>query len=226
MRILLIEDERRLAQLIAQVLTQERFDVDVAYDGGEGLDLALRGTYDAIILDRMLPGRDGIVLLRALRREGIATPTLMLTARSELGERVEGLDAGADDYLGKPFAFEELLARLRALLRRADRPLVGDTLTIGDVLLHQATSTATRGDRQIQLTRREYALVETLARHPGQILTRDQLLEAVWGYDADPQGNVVELYIHYVRKKLAELSPEAARRIRTVRGAGYMMQKV
>ena len=225
MRILVIEDERRLAHLIAQVLTQERFDVETAFDGMEGLELALRGSYDALIVDRMLPGRDGVALVRALRAEGIATPVLMLTARGELGDRVEGLDAGADDYLGKPFAFEEVLARLRALLRRTDRPLVGDTIAIGNVRLNQATGTVTCNAKQVQLTRREYVLLETLARHQGQILTRDQLLETVWGYDADPQGNVVELYVHYVRRKLAALGPEAGRLISTVRGAGYVIHK-
>ncbi len=225
MRILIVEDEVRLAQLMTRVLSQERFDVDVAHDGDAGLDLALTGSYDAIVLDRMLPGLDGVELLRELRAARVSTPTLMLTARTELDERVEGLNAGADDYLGKPFAFEELIARLRALTRRVDRPLLEDVIEIGPIHIDLASGEVTCGASTVPLTRREYTLLETLVRNRGQILDRDQLLEKVWGYDADPQGNVVELYVHYIRRKIAAACPDAPAVIETVRGAGYVIRK-
>jgi DNA-binding response OmpR family regulator len=221
MRVLVIEDETRLAHIICRVLKQERFEVELAFDGETGLDRALTGTYDALIVDRMLPAQDGMDVVRALRREGIGTPVLMLTALSELPERVAGLNAGADDYLGKPFAFEELIARLRALIRRAERPLVADELTVGDMTLNVTTHVVRRADREVALTPKEYALLETLVRNRGRVMSRDQLLERVWGYDADPRGNVVDLYVYYLRRKL---DPEARDReplIRTVRGAGY-----
>jgi DNA-binding response OmpR family regulator len=224
MRILVIEDDRRLARIIERLLAQERFDVDLALDGETGLELALSGTYDALIVDRMLPRRDGLSIVRELRTARIDTPALMLTARRELPERIEGLDAGADDYLGKPFAFEELHARLRALLRRADRPLREEAVRIGDVTVNLSSHTVERAGRQIALTRREFALLETLLRHRGHVVSRDQLLERVWGYDADPRGNVVDLYVYYLRKKLDPAGSDRERVIRTVRGAGYLVQ--
>ncbi|GIW04142.1 MAG: DNA-binding response regulator [Thermomicrobiales bacterium] len=223
MRVLLIEDDLRLARVIARVLEQERFDVDLAPDGETGLDLALTGAYDILIVDRMLPGRDGIAVIKALRAEQVSTPVLMLTARSELPERVEGLDAGADDYLGKPFAFEELLARLRALARRAERPLLPEVVTIGDVTINLSAHTVHRAGQPVELSPREYALLELLVRNRGRVLSRDQLLERVWGYEAEPQGNVVDLYVHYLRRKLDANGSERDSLIRTVRGAGYMI---
>jgi DNA-binding response OmpR family regulator len=223
MRVLLIEDDLRLARVIARVLEQERFDVDLAPDGETGLDLALTGAYDILIVDRMLPGRDGIAVIKALRAEQVSTPVLMLTARSELPERVEGLDAGADDYLGKPFAFEELLARLRALARRAERPLLPEVVTIGDVTINLSAHTVQRAGQPIELSPREYALLELLVRNRGRVLSRDQLLERVWGYEAEPQGNVVDLYVHYLRRKLDANGSDRDSLIRTVRGAGYMI---
>lgn len=222
MRILLVEDETRMARVIARVLEEERFDVDVRHDGIAGLDAALSGAYDAIVLDRMLPGMDGLSLVRELRQEKIATPVLMLTARGDLPERVEGLNAGADDYLGKPFAFEELLARLRALLRRTGPTLQPDMVAIGNVEVDLAGRSVRRDGEDIDLSPREFSLLETLVRHRGQVLSRDQLLEQVWGYDAEPQGNVVDLYIHYLRKKLDD--PDGDSLIRTVRGAGYSVR--
>jgi DNA-binding response OmpR family regulator len=221
MRILVIEDEIRLARIIQRLLKQERFEVELAFDGDTGLNLALTGSYDALILDRMLPGQDGLEIVRALRAEGLATPVLMLTARSELPERVEGLNSGADDYLGKPFAFEELLARLRALLRRSERPLVADEITIGDVSVNFTTHLVRRADHEVALTPKEYALLETLLRNRGRVMSRDQLLERVWGYDADPRGNVVDLYVYYLRRKLDPDGRDREPLIRTVRGAGY-----
>jgi DNA-binding response OmpR family regulator len=223
MRILVIEDETRLAMIISRLLKQERFEVDLAHEGERGLELALTGGYDALIVDRMLPRQDGLEVVRALREEGIETPVLMLTARSELPERVEGLNAGADDYLGKPFAFEELLARLRALLRRSERPFVAEEVTVGDTTVNLTTHAVQRAGQEVALTPKEYALLETLVRNRGRVLSRDQLLERVWGYDAEPRGNVVDLYVFYLRRKL---NPEGCGReplIRTVRGSGYVV---
>jgi DNA-binding response OmpR family regulator len=221
MRVLLVEDEERLARIIVQVLGQERFVVDAVRDGAAGLDAALTGAYDVIILDRMLPTLDGASIVREMRVEGVNTPVLMLTALGDLPDRVDGLDAGADDYLGKPFAFEELLARLRALTRRINRPMAPDRITIGPVLIDLGRHSVTRDGEPIELTAREFALLELLARNQGQVLSRDAILERVWGIDAEPQGNVVELYIFYLRRKLGHSSNQPL--IRTVRGVGYAL---
>lgn len=223
MRILLIEDEPRLASIIQRLLKTERFDADIAATGDEGLELALSGTYDALIIDRMLPGIEGLEIIRQLRAAGVETPALVLTARADLPERVEGLNAGADDYLGKPFAFEELLARLRALLRRADRPITPSALRVGPIELNLDQHTVTNGGEPVELTQREYLLLETLMRNRGRVLERDELLARVWGNDADPQGNVVELYIHYLRRKLDTPATSSSSLIRTVRGVGYQI---
>ena len=218
MRILLVEDDLRLASIIARVLGQERIEVDLAHDGDTGLDLALSGVHDVVILDRMLPGLDGTEVVRSLRDEGQSVPVLMLTALGDLPERVEGLDAGADDYLGKPFAFEELLARVRALARRVERPVLPEIVEAGGVRVDLAGRTVERDGQRVELSPREWTLLETFVRNPGRVLSRDDLLEKVWGYDADPAGNVVELYIHYLRRKL---DAPGSSLIRTVRGAGY-----
>jgi DNA-binding response OmpR family regulator len=221
MRILIIEDEERLAGIIARMLAQERFAADVVHDGETGLNAALTGAYDAIILDRMLPKRDGASIVRELRAERIPTPVLMLTALSDLPDRVEGLDAGADDYLGKPFAFEELLARLRALVRRTDKPLAPDRVEVGPVTIDLQRRAVERDGAPVDLSAREFALLELLARNRGQVLSRDTILERVWGIDAEPQGNVVELYVFYLRRKLGHTAAHPI--IRTVRGAGYVL---
>jgi DNA-binding response OmpR family regulator len=221
MRVLIVEDEERLARIIARVLAQERFETDVVHDGESGLHAALTGAYDVIVLDRMLPKLDGGSIVRELRAEQIATPVLMLTALGDLPDRVEGLNAGADDYLGKPFAFEELIARLHALVRRTDRPLVPDLVEVGQVTIDLRRRTVCRNGAPIDLSGREYTLLELLARNRGQILSRDFILERVWGIDAEPQGNVVELYIFYLRRKLEHTAAHPV--IRTVRGAGYVL---
>jgi DNA-binding response OmpR family regulator len=225
MRILIIEDETRLADLIARVLRQEHFDVEIALDGTSGLDLSLTGTFDALIVDRILPGLDGIELIGQLREARVDTPALMLPARGEMHERVEGLRAGADDYLGKPFAFDELLARLHAILKRRDRPIVESVVAASGIRLSQKDETVHIGERSVSLTHREFVLLETLVRHAGQTVTRDLLLEKVWGYDTDPAGNVVELYVHYVRRKLATLGEADEDLITTVRGVGYRFER-
>lgn len=222
MRVLVVEDESRLAELIARRLRHERYDVDLAADGCEGLDRAVTGSYDVIVLDRMLPALDGLELCRRLRRAQVQTPILMLTARRELEERVEGLDAGADDYLGKPFAFSELLARIRALTRRADRPLLAAPLKVGDLTLDAQRHRVTRGGQEIDLSPREFGLLEYLMRNAGQVVSRDQIIQRVWGYDTEPEGNVVDLYIHYLRRKLGDRRGST---ISTVRGLGYTVRE-
>ena len=225
MKILLVEDDARLSRVITRVLQQERYDVEVALDGNVGLDKALGGEFDVAIVDRMLPGVNGIDLVRAMREDKIDTPVLMLTALSDLPERVQGLDAGADDYLGKPFAFDELLARLRALRRRSGKPILDDTIEIGSLSINLDSHEVRIGESAIELTPQEFRLLEVLARNKGRILSRDQLLVKVWGPDADPTGNVVDLYIFYLRKKLkTESTNSAGSWIQTVRGAGYVLR--
>lgn len=223
MHILLVEDERRLASAIRRVLEEEGHVVDVVHDGEDGLYQALLETYDVIVLDVMLPGRDGFSVARELRAKGRTTPILMLTARDAIPDRVAGLDAGADDYLVKPFALSELLARLRALDRRARMSAgEGHVLRVGDLELDLRAREARRGGRRVELTAKEFALLEALMRHPGQVLTRSQLLDMVWHYDATIESNIVDTYIHYLRTKVdKDFEPKL---IRTVRGAGYAIR--
>lgn len=218
-RALVVEDEARLASLIQRVLRDECYEVDIALDGDRGLAAALTADYDVMILDLMLPGIDGIDLCRALRGRGVTTPVLMLTARDGVADRVSGLDAGADDYLIKPFAFAELLARLRALSRRRLDPPDANRLQVGDLVLDLVRHEARRDGRLIELTAREFALLEFLMRHPGQVLTRSQILDAVWRYDSDLASNVVDTYVHYLREKIDQ--HEQSKLLRTVRGVGY-----
>ena len=221
MRLLLVEDERTIANFIRQGLTEAGYAVDVARDGHEGLDYALAADYDVFIFDIMLPRLDGITLLRRLRANGCKTPTLMLTARDTVDNRIEGLDAGADDYLIKPFAFPELLARVRALLRRP--PLqMGTVLQIGDLHMDIAKHLVERNGRLIDLSPREYAVLEYLMRHPKQVLTRTQIGEHVWNFDFYNESNVVDVYIGYLRRKIDK--PGETPLIHTVRGVGYCLR--
>ena len=221
MRVLVIEDEIQLAGIIKRVLERERYAVDTLHDGEAGLEMALTGGYDVIVLDRMLPEMDGLVVCRELREAGVDTPVLILSALRELDQRVEGLDTGADDYLPKPFAFEELIARVRALTRRSAQPVLSPRLTAGHVTLDGERRRAFAGPHEVELSPTEFALLELLMRNAGQALSRDQILERVWGYTADPESNVVDIYIHYLRRKL-ELNGKKPP-IRTVRGVGYMI---
>jgi len=221
MRILVVEDEPKMAEAIRRVLVSALHSVDVAVNGLDAIGLADQHDYDVIVLDRLLPGLDGVGVVRALRAKGLATPILMLTALGALEHRVEGLDAGADDYLPKPFAFSELLARLRALGRRSPE-LVGERLAAGDVELDPVRHRVTVGDRGEDLSAREYALLGYLIRHEGQVVTRQQILDSVWGADPDVYSNVVDLYIHYLRRKLGELGRRDV--LRTVRGVGYALR--
>jgi DNA-binding response OmpR family regulator len=224
-RVLLVEDERKLATLLRRVLLEEQYIVDLVHDGNAAVDYAGQGGYDLIVLDIMLPGRSGVEVCRWLRAHDIHTPVLLLTARDQIEDKVEGLDAGADDYLTKPFAFEELLARLRALGRRrpqADGPTVGP-LRVGDLALDLVRHEARRGGRLIPLTTREFALLEYLMRNAGRALTRTQILERVWpDSGAEAVSNVVDIYIHYLRDKVDRDAPTPL--IHTVRGVGYALR--
>jgi len=221
MRILVVEDERKVASFIRQGLEEEGHAVEVARDGAEAVDLLSGPPYDLIVLDVMLPRRDGFAVLRELRGRGVATPVLMLTARDAVADKVTGLDLGADDYLTKPFAFAEFLARVRALLRRGSdqRPPV---LRIADLTLDPATRYVTRGARRVELTTREYALLEYFMRRTGRVLTRPMIAEHVWGIDFDHESNVIDVYVGYLRKKVDQ--DGETRLLHTVRGAGYVMK--
>lgn len=224
MRILVVEDEHKIARSIKKGLEQESFAVDVAFTGQEGYDLAASEDYDLLVLDIMLPEISGIEICKRLREEDKHTPILILTARGQINDKVEGLNAGADDYLTKPFAFEELLARVRALNRRP-RSTVGTTLTIEDLKLDSIKKSVKRADRPIQLSVREYALLEYLMRHKNQTLTKDQIINHVWDYDADVLPNTVEVYIGYLRNKIDKAFKDKQPLIHTVRGFGYKIGK-
>ncbi len=221
MHLLLVEDEPRMADLVRRVLVAEHHTVDVAPDAVSALALAAGATYDVLVLDRGLPDIDGLELLRLLRSRGVRAPALMLTALGSVEHRVEGLDAGADDYLAKPFAFAELLARIRALGRRtasADEA----RLAVGDLELDEERHVARVGDAAVDLSAREFALLAYLMRNEGRVVTRRQILDAVWGAEPDVYSNVVDLYVSYLRRKLGELG--RADLIRTVRGVGYALR--
>ncbi|MCG3161095.1 MAG: Transcriptional activator protein CopR [Acidobacteria bacterium] len=220
MRILLVEDEPRVAHFVAKGLRERSYAVDVAGDGETALYQTEINFYDIIILDVMLPGRDGFEVCRELRELGVKTPVLMLTARDAVDDRVEGLDSGADDYLIKPFDFKELLARVRALLRRAQelRPAV---LRVADLTLNTASHTASRAGKRVELTAKEYALLEYFALHPGRLLGREEIAEHVWDENFDPMSNVIDVYVRRLRKKVDEGFDRPL--IHTRRGSGYIL---
>lgn len=220
--ILLVEDEQKLARLIKRVLEEEGHVVDLAFDGEEALGLGVAAGFDAIVLDVMLPDIGGFEVCRRLRKQGVHTPVLMLTARGSIEDRVEGLDAGADDYLTKPFDFNELLARLRALTRRAPAIVTAGELQADDLRMDLARHEVRRDGALIHLTAKEYALLEYFLRHPNQVLTRAQILDNVWGYDAEADTSVIEIYVHYLRTKIDQ--PGKPSLVRTVRGVGYALQ--
>jgi DNA-binding response OmpR family regulator len=224
MKILLVEDEARLATAVRRVLDDEGYATDWSADGAEGLSRAESTEYDVILLDVMLPSYDGYEIARRLRSDGSTVPILMLTARDGIQDRVRGLDSGADDYLVKPFALAELLARVRALSRRAKMGEAAESslLIVADLELDMRSRDARRGQRRIELTAREFALLETLMRHPGQVMTRSQLLDTVWSYDSITESNVVDIYIHYLRNKIDKGFDNKL--IRTVRGTGYSIR--
>src|SRR5215212_11465999 len=221
-RVLIVEDEERLARLISRVLREEGYAPETATDGKAGLSRALSEDFDLLILDWMLPDRSGVQIVRSLRAAEMTVPVLMLTARDQIEDRVEGLDAGADDYLPKPFAFPELLARVRALTRRAPVEVPEPVIRVGDVTLDPTRHVVRRGEERIDLTAKEFALLATLLRRPGQVYTRSMLLDTVWGGTAEVYTNVVDLCVSHLRKKLD--TNDKPSRIRTVRGIGYTFE--
>lgn len=223
MKILLAEDDLRLARAVRRVFEEEKHQVEISGDGKAALTSARGGAYDVMILDVMLPEMDGFDVCKALRSSGVQTPVLMLTARTDVQDRVKGLDSGADDYMVKPFAVAELLARVRALGRRGQQSTNGrDQMKAGDLLLDVSRHSAIRGDREIELTVKEFQLLELLLRHQGQVLSRSQILDHVWQYDRDFASNVVDIYIHYLRNKVDK--GFKAQMIHTIRGVGYMLK--
>ncbi len=220
MRVLIVEDETKMAAFLKQGLEEQRYAVDVAHNGEDGLHWALNFPYDILVLDVMLPGIDGFQLCKELRNQSVQGAILMLTARDTVDDRVVGLDCGADDYLVKPFAFRELLARLRALTRR-DTPHTTPVLTVGDLSLDTVTHTAQRGEKHIELTTKEYELLEFLLLHPNQVLSRTVIAEHIWNYDYSPDSNVLDVYIRYLRRKIDDDYKEKL--IHTIRGTGYQL---
>ena len=221
MRVLLIEDQKKLASFVRKALAEAGFTVDVVHDGDAAFELATTRPYDGMVLDIMLPGRDGLSLLRLLRARHIATPALFLTARGEVSERIEGLELGADDYVAKPFDMSELVARVKALVRRSGSEPAG-LLRVGDLTLDLMRRQVTRGKRGIELTPREFALLEFLARTPGRVVTRTQIIEKVWEYHFDPETNVVDVYVGRVRRKLNEHGEPNL--LHALRGIGYKLE--
>ena len=223
MRILLIEDDKRLAALTKKVLEGEHFDVDVSHNGDEGVELALRGIYDVAVVDWMLPGRDGPSVVQAIRAARISTAVLMLTARTQVEDRVAGLYSGSDDYLTKPFSYDELIARIHALARRVSgaSSINSWELRVGNLVLDTRTYSARRADHVLELTRTEWTLLECLMRHPGQTLSRQFLMDYIWSYEAKVQSTMVDVYVSYLRNKLN--LPGYKDPIQTKRGLGYAL---
>ncbi|HEY4089724.1 MAG TPA: response regulator transcription factor [Bryobacteraceae bacterium] len=220
MRVLVVEDERRMAALLKRGLTEEGHQVFVANDGVEGFDMARSAEFDILVLDIMLPGMDGLTLARRLREENNQTPVLMLTARDTVANVVAGLDAGADDYITKPFSFEIFLARVRAVSRRGAIPRAV-CLEVADLKLNPSTRQVTRGQQAISLTPREFSLLELLMRNHGRVISRDTIVESVWGFDSDVAGNTIEAFVRLLRLKVDSGEPKL---IHTVRGVGYVMR--
>jgi DNA-binding response OmpR family regulator len=223
MHVLVVEDDLRISRVVQRALAEVGHDVDVAHDGEEGLERAEVNPYDLLVLDVMLPSMDGISIARELRRQRQRTPILMLTARDAVADRVRGLDAGADDYLTKPFALEEFLARVRALGRRATDGTT-EALEVGDLTLDPDRHEVTRNGQHIELTAKEFDLLAYLMRNAGRVLSKAQITEHVWGYDSEATSNVVEIYIHYLRDKVDRGFNQGRPLIRTVRGVGYTIK--
>ncbi len=223
MRVLVVEDNRKMGSFICKALKAEGFAVETLNNGDRALAAVFDTDYDGVVLDIMLAGRDGLSVLRQMRARGNRTPVLLLSARGEVNERVEGLNAGAEDYLAKPFALEELIARVRALVRRGGESR-STPLRVGDLTLDTATRTARRGDRTIELTAREYRLLEYLMRMPGRVCTRSLLLEHVWDYSFDPGSNLVDVYMRKLRRKIEVESQPAL--LHSLRGVGYLIKEI
>lgn len=222
MQLLLVEDDCDLRRFLSKAFREEGYGVTESDSGDRGLDRALSGEYSCIVLDVMLPGRDGFSVVEEMRRRGVATPVLLLTARDELEARVRGLEGGADDYVTKPFDLPELIARVHALIRRAELRHQDTTVTVGDLTLDPLKRRVTQGGRVVDLSPREFALLEFLMRNAGRTVSRSRIAEAVWNYKFDPETNVVDVYVNYLRKKLSFGDRTAP--IRTVRGTGYRLE--
>lgn len=222
MRLLLAEDEQELSNALVTVLKHNNYSVDAVYNGQDALDYLLMGNYDGAILDIMMPKMDGITVLKKLRASGSSLPVLMLTAKSEIDDRVAGLDSGADDYLTKPFSMKELLARIRAMTRR-QATATDSILTFGDLSLNRSTYTLSCGDSELRLASKEYQMMEMFLTNPGQLLSADQFMDKIWGYDSESEQNVVWVYISYLRKKLTSLGSKV--QIKATRGLGYSLVK-
>jgi len=222
MRLLVVEDEKKVSGFIRKGLEEEGYAVDVAFDGKTGLQMALDRVHDLIVLDINLPGMDGLSVLRELRTGRVSTPVLLLTVRANIEDKVLGLDAGADDYLTKPFAFKELVARIRALLRRQTEAKL-PVLRFADLTLDPARRIVLRGAKKIDLTAKEYALLDYFLRNPGRVLTRTMIADHVWDYDFDPMTNIIDVYVNYLRWKID--SDREHKLIRTVRGVGYVLRE-
>jgi two-component system, OmpR family, response regulator len=222
MRVLVVEDDSKIASFVVNGLKQNGFAADHASDGENGLALAQAVSYDAAVLDIMLPKLDGLSLLRQLRQNKILTPVLILSAKARVDDRVKGLQAGGDDYLTKPFAFSELLARVQALIRRAHHTAAPTTLSAGDLTMDLLTREVTRSGQKIELQSREFALLELLLRHPGRPITKTMILEQIWDYSFDPQTNVVDVLVHRLRAKMDKDFP--LKLIQTIRGVGYVLK--
>ncbi len=223
MRILIVEDEEAIAEALAHILIKNKYLVDTCYDGESGYDNAMTGIYDIIILDIMLPGMSGLEILRSIRQNKIICPVLLLTAKDEISDKVKGLDLGADDYMTKPFAMEELLARIRSLSRRAENVVSDNTLKFSDVSLNLQTYELSCGVNSINLGLKEFSIMEYLLNNPNKVISKEMMIEKIWGYDSDAEYNNVEVYISFLRKKLRYISSQAV--IKTVRGVGYRLEE-
>ncbi len=222
MRILIVEDEKNLAMVLSEMLSIEGYHTDIAHDGENGLDCALSGIYDIIILDVMLPKMDGFQVLRKIRENRISTAVLMLTAKAEIEDKVEGLDFGADDYLTKPFHMKELLARIRAMGRRKEKDYTQENLYFADIMLDRVKHEVHKENQRIRLSKKEFEILELMMLHSGQLISKEQLIVKIWGFDSDIEYNSIEVYISFLRKKLAAIGSRA--RISTSRGLGYMIE--
>lgn len=224
MRILVVEDEVHLSEALSHILKKNNYTVDVSNDGESGLDNALSDIYDVIVLDIMLPKIDGITILKTIRREGLDVPVILLTAKGEIADKVHGLDCGADDYLAKPFSTEELLARIRALgRRRGEISQSSNTLKFGDITLNMSSLTLSGNTNEINLTLKEYELLEYLILHKNIVVSKEQIIEKLWGFDSEAESNHVEVYISFLRKKLKFVHSSVT--INTVRGVGYILKE-
>jgi DNA-binding response OmpR family regulator len=220
MKILLVDDEKQLTEALSVILKKNNYSVDCAFNGEDGLDMALTGIYDLVVLDIMMPAPDGLTVLKTLRKKGINCPILMLTAKSDITDKIDGLNLGADDYLTKPFVTDELLARIKALLRRKEK-FTGDVLSFGDILLDRDTFELVKDNRKITLGKKEFQILEMLILNSGKSIDKERFIEKIWGYDTDAEYNTIEVYVSFLRKKLLAVGAKAE--IKSIRGIGYTL---